>query len=47
MKKSYERKITTYGNIDINKLPKEEQYTFFTTLLTHILKLYADKKQNV
>ena len=46
MKKDVERKITTYGNIDVNKLSSEEQYTFFMTLLTRILNLYAEKKQN-
>lgn len=41
-----QHKVVTHGNVDVSKLNEQQQKTFYISLLTRILTLVKEQKEN-
>ena len=41
-----EIEVITHGTVDVSKMDEQQQKTFYVSLLTRILTLYKEQKEN-
>ena len=44
--KKQEHKVITHGTVGVSKMDEQQQKTFYASLLTRILTLYKEQKEN-
>ena len=44
--KKQEHEVITHGTVDVSQMSEQQQKTFYVSLLTRILALYKEQKEN-